>query len=169
MPRFLYLLRHAQSADKQPGQSDIGRELTPRGVKQALIIGSHLFQQNTSLDCILHSIAERAKTTASLVSDALKFDPDKVTAHEDLYEASARTFFQFINQMDDMHSNIMCVAHNPAISYVAEYITKAEIGDMMPAGLAIIKLNIQSWKEVGQGNGELIQYLTPEMINDQYL
>lgn len=169
MPRFLYLLRHAQSADKQPGQSDIGRELTPRGVKQSLLIGGHLLKQNTFLDCILHSVAERAKTTASLVSDALKFDPDRVLPQEELYEASTRTFFQFINQLDDQYQSIMCVAHNPAISYVAEFITKAEIGDMPPAGLAIIKLNTPTWKEVGQASGELIQYLTPEMVSDQYL
>lgn len=169
MARFLYLLRHAQSADKQPGQSDLSRELTPRGVKQALLIGGHLLKQNTFLDCILHSVAERARATASLVSDGMKFDPDRVIAHEDLYEASTRTFFQFINQIDDQYQHVMCVAHNPSISYVAEFITRAEIGDMSPAGLAIIQLNTASWKDVNQATGELVQYLTPEMVSDQYL
>jgi len=164
MLRYLYLLRHAQSADKQMGQHDLTRELTPTGVKQALIIGTYLFKQNTSLNCILTSVAERAKATAGLVGDALKFDPDKIILQEELYDASTRTFFQFITQLEDHYQHLMCVAHNPAISYLAEYLTKAEVGDMAPAGLVIIKFNLKSWKDVSQGNGELIQYITPAML-----
>jgi len=164
MIRYLYLLRHAQSADKQMGQQDLTRELTPQGVKQSLLIGTYLFKQNTSLNCILTSVAERAKVTAGLVCDALKFDQDKIILHEELYEASTRTFFQFITQLEDHYQHVMCVAHNPAISYLAEYLTTAEIGDMAPAGLVIIKFDLKSWKDVSQGNGELIQYITPAML-----
>lgn len=165
MPRFLYLLRHAQSADKQMGQRDIERELTPTGVKQSIIMGTFLFRQNIFPDIILSSTAERAKATAGLIADTVKVTVDKIQLQEDLYDASTRTFFQFLTQLEDEYQNILCVAHNPAISYVAEYLTKAEIGDMSPAGLAIIKFNIQSWKEVGEGNGELINYVNPEMLD----
>jgi phosphohistidine phosphatase len=102
--------------------------------------------------------------TSSLIADALRTDPDKVVLQEDLYEASTRTFFQFITQLEDHQQHIMCVAHNPVISYLAEYLSGAEVGDMVPAGMAIIKFNIQSWKEVSQGNGELENYVTPEML-----
>ncbi|HEY3403714.1 MAG TPA: histidine phosphatase family protein [Ohtaekwangia sp.] len=165
MIRYLYLLRHAQSADKQMGQQDITRELTPVGVKEALVIGTYLFKQNTSLNCILTSVAERAKVTAGLIGDTLKFDPDKIITHEELYDASTRTFFQFITQLEDHYQHVMCVAHNPAISYLAEYLTRAEVGDMTPAGLAIIKFDLKSWKDVNQGSGELIQYITPAMLD----
>lgn len=168
MQRFLYLLRHAQSADKQMGQHDISRELTPEGVKQSLLIGTYLFKQNTLLDGILSSVAERAKSTAGLVCDALKLDTDKVMLQEELYDASTRTFFQFITQLEDHQQRLMCVAHNPTISYLAEYLTKGEVGDMVPAGLVIIKFNLRSWKDVAQGNGELIQYITPSMIDSNY-
>jgi len=165
MLRYLYLLRHAQSADKQMGQQDLTRELTPVGVKQSLLIGTYLFKQNTSLNCILTSVAERAKATAGLVGDALKLDPDKIILEEELYDASTRTFFKFLTQQEDHYQHLMCVGHNPAISYIAEYLTRAEVGDMPPAGLAIIKFNLKSWKDVNQGNGELIQYVTPEMLD----
>jgi phosphohistidine phosphatase len=62
--------------------------------------------------------------------------------------------------------NVLCVAHNPAISYLAESLTKAEIGDMPPCGLAIIKFNINSWKEVSQGSGELENYIYPGMLSE---
>jgi phosphohistidine phosphatase len=37
---------------------------------------------------------------------------------------------------------------------------------MPPCGLAIIKFNINSWKEVSQGNGELQNYVYPGMLGE---
>jgi len=166
MPRFLYLLRHAQSADKQMSQRDSDRELTPEGVKQSILIGTFLFRQIIVPDIILSSTAERAKATAGLIADTVKVDLEKIQLHEDLYDASTRTFYQFLTQLEDQYQHIMCVAHNPAISYVAEYLTKSEIGDMPPAGIAIIKFNIHAWKEIGEGNGELMNYVNPALLEN---
>lgn len=164
MPRYLYLVRHAQSAEKQVNQNDFGRELTSTGVKQALLVGNYLLQQHIMPDVIMTSTAERARMTARMIADALKTDIEKINLQEDLYEASTRTFFQFITQLEDDLHHVMCVAHNPVVTYLAEYLTGAEVGDMVPAGMAMIKFNIQSWKEVSQGNGELENYITPEML-----
>jgi phosphohistidine phosphatase len=112
------------------------------------------------------STAERAKATAGLIVDTLKFDTEKFFFQDDLYEASTRTFFQFVTQLPDEYRSVLCVAHNPTITYLAEYFTKAEIGDVMPAGLVMIRFNHASWKEVSQGNGELMRYIHPSMFAD---
>lgn len=166
MPRYLYLLRHAQSLEKQPGEPDKERELTSVGVREALLIGNYLLRERTVLDQILTSTAKRADATARLVADSLKFDTDKISRIDALYDASTRTLFQFILQLDDQYHNILCVSHNPSISYLAESFTKAEIGDMPAGGLAIIKFNIGSWKEVSQGNGELQNFVYPKMLGE---
>lgn len=166
MTRYLYLLRHAQSADKQINERDIQRELTPEGVKQSIMIGSYLIKHSVNLDAIMCSTAERAKATANLISDTLKFDVDRIFFQDELYDASTRTFFQFISQLPDEYQSVMCVAHNPTITYLAEYFTKAEIGDVLPAGLVIIRFNHASWKEVSQGNGELMRYIHPSLFAD---
>ncbi len=77
MRRYLYLVRHAQSSEKHIGQNDSERELTPTGVKEALLIGSYLLKQKISLDSIMTSPAERARATAGLIGDALKTDLEK--------------------------------------------------------------------------------------------
>ncbi len=133
-------------------------------MKQALLVGNYLLQQQIMPDVIMTSTAERARMTASMIADALKTDIEKISLQEDLYEASTRTFFQFLTQLEDHQHHVMCVAHNPVVTYLAEYLTGAEVGDMVPAGLAIIKFNIQSWKEVSQGNGDNENYITPEML-----
>ncbi len=159
MPKYLYLLRHAQSAEKQHGQTDLQRELTADGIKQALQIGNYLREQKTFPDSIFCSTAERAKATAHIVADAIGFDRDHVSFQEDLYEASTRILFQFVTQLDDKLQQVLCVAHNPAVSYVAEYLTEAEIGEIVPAGMAIIQFNTGSWSEITAGSGEFIRYI----------
>jgi phosphohistidine phosphatase len=164
MPRYLYLLRHAESAEKQLHENDKDRALSSRGIKEALMMGAYLFKQNTPLNIIMSSTAARALTTANLVADALRIDSDKISPQEDLYEASPRTFLQFVSQLENDYQHVMCVAHNPTISYLAELFTKSEIGDMVPGGLSIISFDIQKWADVSQGNGELVRYVFPEML-----
>jgi phosphohistidine phosphatase len=164
MQRYLYLLRHAESKEKQVGQDDQERKLTPRGMREALLIGTYLFKEKTTIDVIISSTAERAKATAGLVVDGLKWDSQRITFSDELYEASSRTFFNFLAALDDIHKHVMCISHNPVISYVAEYLTKEEIGDMAPGSFVAIKFNIDTWKEVGEGNGQLENYIYPEML-----
>jgi phosphohistidine phosphatase len=164
MLRYLYLLRHAESKEKQIGQDDIDRKLTPRGMREALLIGTYLYKEKAKVDVIISSPAERAKATAGLVVDGMKWDHKTITFNDELYEASSRTFFNFLFTLDDTHKHIMLVAHNPVVSYVAEYLTKEEIGDMAPGSLATIKFTIPSWKEIGEGKGELENYINPEML-----
>lgn len=164
MPKYLYLLRHAQSVEKQLRDQDKDRELTPTGVKESIQIGAYMLQENLPLDIIIASSAVRAQATAQFAAEAMKFDIEKILLLDELYDASVRTFFEFVTQLDEQYNCVLCVGHNPVISYLAEYLTKAEIGDMATAGLANIKFNISLWKEVSQGNGELVRYVSPAMI-----
>ena len=164
MTKILYLLRHAQSAEKQQGQADKDRELTPVGIKETLQIGTYLYQKKIMLDAIFYSVAVRAQTTAQLISDTLKINNEKIIPEDELFQASVRTFFEFIGQLDDTYNHVMCVGHNPVISYLAEYLCKEEIGDMPPAGLTIIRFNIHTWKDVKEGNGEMVTFVTPKEL-----
>jgi phosphohistidine phosphatase len=164
MPKLLYLLRHAQSADKQQGQTDKDRELTPLGVKETFQIGAFMHREKIFPDVIYTSTAFRASTTAQLIADTIKLDLGRIIADEELFQASVRTFMEFIRQAYNDYDTILCVGHNPAISYLAEYLSKAEIGELPPAGLVSIKFELTNWKEIDEGKGELVQLMTPEKL-----
>jgi phosphohistidine phosphatase len=164
MPKYLYLFRHAESLDKQFGEHDKSRDLSPTGMRNAVQIGSFLIQENIKPDVIYTSSAVRTQNSTQLIADAIKFNQDRIVVEDELYEASVRTFFEFVTRLDDGYSSVMCVGHNPSISYLAEYLTRAEIGDMVTAGLVIIKFNINTWREVGQGTGELVRYVYPALL-----
>jgi phosphohistidine phosphatase len=164
MERFLYLMRHAQSADKQPGQSDKDRELTVQGIRDSIKIGSWLHTQKINPDLIVSSTAMRAKATSGLLLDTLKLMPEKIQLNEELYEASVRTFLREITQLEDTLNHVLCVGHNPTISYLAEYLTKAEIGDLPPGGLVIIQFEILLWQKIGEASGKFIKLIIPETV-----
>lgn len=164
MPKLLYLLRHAQSADKQQGQTDKDRELTPLGVKETFQIGAFMHREKIFPDAIYTSTAFRASTTAQLIADTIKLDLGRIIADEELFQASVRTFMEFIRQTDNSYNTILCVGHNPAISYLAEYLSKAEIGELPPAGLVSIKFALNDWEDIDEGKGEFVMLMTPEKL-----
>jgi phosphohistidine phosphatase len=161
MHKQLYLIRHAQAVEKNSNQTDKDRELTQTGIQEAIQIGTMLSDQNFLPEIIYASSAERTIQTAMIVANTLKFDRENVHYDDALYEASTRTFFQFIAALDDNLHKVCCVGHNPVISYLAEYLSKAEIGDMATGSCAVIKFDFSRWMEVSQRAGELVTYLRP--------
>ena len=164
MPRLLYLMRHAQSAEKQNNQTDFERELTASGMRQSVLIGNFIAQKNFPVEILYCSPAVRAKATANFVGEACKLDPDRIHAIDELYDASTRTLFNFIAQLGDELQHVMLVGHNPAVTYLAEHLTKEEISEIVPAGMVIIKFRFESWKELSEGSGELLSHIGSDML-----
>lgn len=164
MTKHLYLVRHAEAAAKESRQEDKARELTQTGVKQALTIGAWLRENNFSFDLIVASSAARAEQTASLIAEGMKLEHPRIKPEDVLYEASVRQLLDYTNNIEDGYHNVLCVAHNPAISYFAEYLTKADIGDMTAGSLAIIRLELNSWKLVSENTATLERCVTPDSV-----
>lgn len=164
MQRQLLIMRHAQAEEIQHERHDRERELTSKGNQEALLMGSQLFQRSLSINALYTSSAERTKQTGSLVSDVLKLSSESIFVQEDLYNSSIRTYLSFINQLDNDLKTVLLIGHNPAVSYLAEYLSNAETGSMPTAGVCILKFKTGSWKEVMKGSGELMEFMYPEMF-----
>lgn len=165
MTKTLYLLRHARAADRLSGQKDIERELDSIGLQNSTRMGMNFSNKTLQFDMIISSPAERAKQTASLIAEQIKYNTDKIHYNDEIYEASVRTLLQVVNRFKDEWNNVLLVGHNPSISYLAEYLTRSELGDMTTCGVARIEFNLESWTEVSEGNGELINYEHPDLLN----
>jgi phosphohistidine phosphatase len=164
MAKHLFLYRHAEAAQSHSSDGDRDRELTSKGISQSHKMGAYLLANHLNVTNIFSSPALRAHQTAAITAEAMKINSGEIVMEEELYTATTRTFFEFISRFDSMVNSVMCVGHNPTITYLAEYFTKESIGDMSPAGIAIIKFDITSWNEVTQGNGHLVKYISPELI-----
>ncbi len=167
MGKQLILLRHAETLEKQTGQLDKDRELTARGIVQATQAGTYLKENKIRIDAIFSSSAIRTNMTTAIVADAIRCDSRNIFYHDELYEATTRTFLQFINAISDEHRSVMCVGHNPSITYLAEYLTKADVGEMSPGSLVIITTTSDQWAALSEGTATFVKHIYPQRVNGQ--
>ena len=163
--KSLYLLRHARSLEKQNDQEDIDRELTSIGLQNSTRMGINFAKKKIVFDIIISSPAVRAKTTGRLIAEQMKYDTNKIHYNPEIYEASIRTLLGVVNKSKNEWKNVLLIGHNPSVSYLAEYVTRAEIVDMTTCGVVKIDLSIKSWEEVSEGNGKFVFYEYPDLLN----
>jgi len=164
MSKTIYLIRHAQSSEATAGQKDIERELTSEGKRDVIHVGKYLMSISALPDIILSSNAMRAQQTADLIAEQLQFDTEKIDYDAEIYQASVRNLLFKINSLDDMDESVMLIGHNPALTYLAEYLTKEEVENLAPCGILQLAYPGLSWKEIGEGNCEVKNYYYPEII-----
>lgn len=163
--RHLHLLRHAHSLEKQSGQTDFERELSPVGLQNSTRMGIFLSKEENPFDIIVCSPATRAITTAQLISEQLKLSEDKLIQNEDIYEASVRNLLSIVNTLKDEWTSVLLVGHNPAISYLAEYLTGEPVENMSTCGLVRMEIQDLSWSMVSEKTANFTQYIYPEKLN----
>ncbi|MEQ8925709.1 MAG: histidine phosphatase family protein [Fulvivirga sp.] len=165
MNKNLYLLRHAKASEKLTDQQDFDRTLDSQGLQNATRMGINLLNKKVQIDIIITSPAVRALSTASLVAEQIKYDTNRIHQNQELYEASTRSLLQVVNQLKDEWNTVLLVGHNPAHTYLAEYLTKSEIGNITTCGLAHIVFKNLGWNEISEGTGQLKSYEYPDLLN----
>lgn len=161
MSMDLFLIRHAKAHEKETGGKDIDRGLTTDGIQNATRTG-YFFQQNgIQPDIMISSPAVRARETATLIAEQLKYETNQIHYNDDLYEASVRNLLMAITNLKSTWSQVFIVAHNPSISYIAEYITQSELGSVVPAGFVQIHFPFEDWAQVSEATGDLKKVKDP--------
>lgn len=165
MIKTLFLLRHAKAMDKVSDQKDIDRDLDSIGLQNSTRMGINFSNKSLQFDMIMSSPAQRARQTASLIAEQIKYNTDKIHYNDEIYEASVRSLLQVVNRLKDEWNSVLLVGHNPSISYLSEYLTRSELGDITTCGVVRIEFDIDSWSEVSEGNGDLVTYEYPDLLN----
>lgn len=163
--RQLYLLRHAQTLDRREEEKDKDRMLTPIGFQNSNRMGMNLKSKEVQPDIIICSEAVRTQQTAESIAEHVSYDSNKIHVNAEVYDASIRTLLNVVNNFKDEWKTVILIGHNPAISYMSEYITDKPVGNMSTCGLVSIEFELDSWAEVSEGNGSLKFYEYPELLN----
>ncbi|SRR5579883_1549792 len=159
----LILLRHAKSSWDEPALSDFDRPLNNRGKKAAPIIGKLMKERQLKPDLILCSPSKRTKQTAKLVLDSAKLDLD-VTFDKGIYEASTSKLLNILKSQEATAESILMIGHNPGLEDLLTELTGCH--EHFPtAALANIVLDIENWKGIKYGAGELKWIVRPKEIS----
>ena len=135
MKKTLLLVRHAKAEAEAHGQNDFDRELTGTGMSQSYEMGKMLAAESITIQLIITSPANRTKATAETLAQLTGYAIEKIELTDEAYNASARTLMDIVHKTPEEIESMILVAHNPGISYVSEYLTHDQIGDMPTCGM----------------------------------
>ena len=118
----LILWRHAEAEEPKSGMSDMKRRLTPRGEKQARVVGRWLRQKLPKGTRILVSPAIRTQQTVLPLE--LPYDTDERLGPQatpaDLFAAAG---------WPNLPSAVLIVGHQPALGALASLLVCGQEGD----------------------------------------
>jgi len=158
--KSLFLLRHAKSSWSDPDLADFDRPLNPRGLDAAPFMGSVMAEKGYNPSIILSSPAERARHTAHLTKGSGGLDAE-ILYDDRIYEASPHALRQVISELSDVHDSALIVGHNPGMEGLIRYLS-SEIEAMPTAALAIIELDLDSWRAVTDSCGRVKAIYRPK-------
>ena len=154
--KTLILMRHAETESIFSANTDFERKLTPKGCKDAETAGSFFSSQLGEIDQVVHSSALRTTMTADIVCKKIKANTIRST--KDLYGASVLEWLKLVNQLEDRHSTILAIGHNPSVSYLVDYLTAAQRVSFSPGQAVCLTFEVDTWEAISQGLGNFQWY-----------
>ena len=153
MPKKLLIVRHAHAEDRAISGRDFDRLLTEKGEAQAVEMVKILSQTDFRPALFYSSPAPRAKRTAELFAEGLAYPTDRIQFVEGIYEASLYNLVSIVNRFDNQADAIVMFGHNPAFTYLADYLGNQPIDGLAKAGMVLIHFENEDWASISQGDG----------------
>ena len=154
MKREIILLRHAHAESQKPGQPDLARPLSPRGIVEAEAAGLWLREKSVLPARVLCSPSVR---TVQTLQRALGAVP--MISEPKIYEASAGELIALIDDNADA-PRLLLVGHNPGFETLVALLATGQSGDFRgvpPAGVAWFEID----GAVEPGAGRLEAFWSP--------
>ncbi len=146
--KSLLLIRHAKSSWAAANLKDFDRPLNERGNADAPKMARRLMDRNYTIDLFVSSPAQRAAATALYFANEYQKTKSNILFIPSLYLASAKTFFNVIETIDDRFKNIALVSHNNGITDFANLLTDVQIDNMPTCSVFAVKIHADNWKEI---------------------
>lgn len=149
----LYLLRHAKTDQNSSTGKDFDRRLLPKGNAQCKLMKEHLRGMKD-----LHVLCSNAARTRQTLEE-IHLKNATVEFRDELYLCGKETILNAIWETKS-DKDLMIVGHNYGISDAAGYLLEDYI-EMRTCELIVFEFNIESWKEVSMGLGNLVDRYRP--------
>jgi phosphohistidine phosphatase len=169
--RQLLLLRHAKSAWDDPAMPDHARPLNNSGRAAAAAMRRAMLDRGLAPDLVLVSSARRTQETLEALEP---WDESPlVETLAPLYLATAPQILAVINGVAETVRSLMVVGHNPGLHDLALTLAGAHamssnrhitgpLSEGFPAG-ALAEFTVASpWRDLGEGGGRLVRFLSPK-------
>ncbi len=165
--RTLLLIRHAKSSWKDSSLSDRDRPLNKRGKRGAPVVAQRLKDLQISPDLVISSPANRAYSTAKIISEILSYNIDDIQVEEAIYEFSfaGKGPRQIIAQIPDSAQTVILFGHNPTFSGLANDFSDGAVQDMPTCAVACFDFEAENWQGFGEAKKQMRFYIYPKMLS----
>jgi len=164
--KTIYLLRHAKAADADQGIPDFERTLVKSGKSGAQKIAKK-FANKAKPKLIISSPAKRAVETAAIFAKQLGVSKKKIELNQIIYESGQQAFLEIVTGVDDKTKSILLVGHSPSLDQFASSLVRDFKGPLPISAIVGIKFNVESWKNVEGGRGELAYFDHPNLKKER--
>jgi phosphohistidine phosphatase len=163
--KSILLMRHAKAETGSANQSDFDRALAPRGRHDAERMGKALARLDAVPDAVVSSTAVRAKETAEIAAEAMKFRGAIKTVAR-LYNADGDAWLAAIRELPASAGAVLVVAHSPGIEEAAGLLCGApsRAFDVPTAAVLLFAAEIDRWGELQPGDAALQGFLRPKAV-----
>ena len=151
----IYLLRHGDAEEAEPGQNDAGRKLTKKGRKQAKRAAKWFDNNDVELGVIISSPLVRARKTAQQI--AKRLDMQIVT--DTRLSGGTLTIDTLADLAEELGNpdSMLIVGHEPDFSYIIGQLTDGHV-DMKKAAIAMVECEAIAVRE-----GQIAMLIPPAM------
>lgn len=155
----LVLVRHAKSEHDDYVQHEMLRHLSAKGYREAGEKARQWKDLGMQVDHLVSSPAIRAYTTAQVFALTFGISSDRIRTSADIYEAGVTELMRLVSSLPDHQKSVTLFGHNPGFTLLINHLCGPVISHLPTAGLAHIRLDASSWKEVVGGIGRLLSFL----------
>ncbi len=150
MKRTLVLVRHGKSSWEFDVR-DHDRPLNQKGIDDAHRIGEafHEFQHLPEL--ILSSTAARALQTATILTEYIDYNLNKLYLDRKLYTFNHLEQLQVIKETPDHINTLMIVSHNHGLTELASLIGSQRFDNIPTTGVVMIEFECEDWSSIEKG------------------
>ena len=167
MPKQLLIMRHAKSSWDDDSMTDHERPLNPRGLRDAPRMAQFLNANNLVPDLIVSSDANRARSTAKLVSEHLNNTELQVEFTEEFYLAAPDVYLEYAQRLSDQYERPMFIGHNPGMEVLVNSLGDGKSQSMSTAAIAVAVFEFDMWKKLADAPAvRSLSVFRPKQIDD---
>jgi len=161
--RTVVVMRHAKA--EAVGSTDLERELSKSGRRDAHTAGEWLSGQGITPACALVSAATRTRQTWQRVAEGAGWDLE-ADFDRGLYAADPDTALDLVRALPDDCRSAIVIGHNPTMAYLAQLLEggdgDVEAGNQMAIGFPTTAMAVftydGTWADLGPGCAALTAY-----------
>jgi phosphohistidine phosphatase len=146
--KTLLLMRHAKSSWKDQGLRDEERPLNKRGLKDAPLMGSLLYEKELTPQRILSSTAERSRQTAEIVAESSRYIGE-IDFLDGFYLAEPGAYLEAVMRLPESLERVMLIGHNPGLEGLLQMFSR-QVESLPTAAVAHLVLPVHKWIEVNE-------------------